>query len=207
MENKIMENKIMENKIIENEIIFCIWLGNKIKQEYLINMNRTMSEIFIKNKHFKFIFYTDNEIKMISSILTCKYELFFIKNHVEIKNIYDSLECGGIFFVYVPAVPWIYSSMDQLVGHYRRYTKDELVLKLKSAGFCIKRSEYVDFLGVWLCKRNTILLVDLNIYVLDGFIKRSLIIIQKPKIILKQQLKLILYILIHIFIYQLSILI
>jgi hypothetical protein len=40
--------------------------------------------------------------------------------------------------------------MDRLVGHYRRYTKDELILKLESVGFSIKRSEYIDFLGVWI---------------------------------------------------------
>jgi hypothetical protein len=72
---------------MDDKIVFCIWLGKKIKDEYLFNMNRTMTDLFIKNKELQFIFYTDNEFQMIKSILTCKYDLFFIKKNVQIKNI------------------------------------------------------------------------------------------------------------------------
>jgi hypothetical protein len=69
------------------EPVFCIWLGNRIKDEYLMNMNRTMSNLYIKNKNLKFIIYTDNVLRMNHSILTNIYELHFLKNNVIIKQI------------------------------------------------------------------------------------------------------------------------
>ncbi len=73
-----------------------------------------------------------------------------IENDIDVmRNIHQKLILGGIFLVYVPAVPWIYSAMDCLVGHFRRYTKSELEKKLEIAGFSVVQSEYVDFLGVW----------------------------------------------------------
>ena len=35
----------------------------------------------------------------------------------------------------VPAVPWLYNGIDEELGHYRRYTRDELREKMTTAGF------------------------------------------------------------------------
>jgi SAM-dependent methyltransferase len=115
-----------------------------------VEVDKVQSDQLEKNGYFVISTIKDVPQKSIEYVYTLNV-LEHIENDIEeIKNIYDSLEYGGIFFVYVPAVPWIYSSMDSLVGHYRRYTKDELILKLESVGFSIKRSEYIDFLGVWV---------------------------------------------------------
>ena len=37
--------------------------------------------------------------------------------------------------------------MDEIVGHVRRYTRKELNSKVKSTGFVIEKSHYVDSLG------------------------------------------------------------
>jgi len=65
-----------------------------------------------------------------------------------IQNIFNILKSGGRLFIYVPALQWLYSSMDAAVGHVRRYHMVDLIAKISDAGFIIKRREYVDSLGV-----------------------------------------------------------
>lgn len=57
------------------------------------------------------------------------------------------LKVGGTMLIYVPAMPSLYSSMDSLVGHCRRYTKKELSEKVELAGLTIKTVSYEDPLG------------------------------------------------------------
>jgi hypothetical protein len=48
---------------------------------------------------------------------------------------------------YIPAFPILFSDLDVSVGHFRRYTKRELKLKLKEAGYKVDKIHYVDCLG------------------------------------------------------------
>lgn len=74
----------------------------------------------------------------------------------ELRAMYSRLRRGGAALIFVPALPFLYSSYDKLVGHWRRYTKSELIGKIQSAGFELVEIRYVDFVGVfaWLlfCK-------------------------------------------------------
>ena len=54
------------------------------------------------------------------------------------------LKPGGRLLIYVPAFELLYSSMDRMVGHFRRYTRKALGEKVCAAGFSVLRSEYVD---------------------------------------------------------------
>ena len=69
------------------ENVFCIWIGGNIPEKYLLRMNTTMTELFKNNSKLNFIIYTDNISKMTKNIIANKYELTFLKNKVEIKNI------------------------------------------------------------------------------------------------------------------------
>jgi len=57
------------------------------------------------------------------------------------------LRSGGRCFVYVPAFPVLFSAMDRLVGHHRRYTATALARVLGGAGLRIEQVEYADSLG------------------------------------------------------------
>jgi SAM-dependent methyltransferase len=74
----------------------------------------------------------------------------------ELRMMYSRLRPGGAVLIFVPALPFLYSNYDKLVGHWRRYTKSELQDKIQSAGFELIDVRYVDFVGVfaWLlfCK-------------------------------------------------------
>lgn len=72
-----------------------------------------------------------------------------------------TLASGGLMLLYVPAMPILFSAMDTKVGHYRRYTRKELMEKVNAAGFDVERCEYVDSLGVlatllykWIGSKN-----------------------------------------------------
>lgn len=53
----------------------------------------------------------------------------------------------GRLFVYVPAFPVLYTSMDLRVRHVRRYTRATLRGSLEAAGFEIRELRYADSLG------------------------------------------------------------
>lgn len=57
------------------------------------------------------------------------------------------LRPGGKLLVYVPAFQGLYSSMDALVGHYRRYRGDGLRSIVEQAGFQVETVAYADVIG------------------------------------------------------------
>lgn len=71
-----------------------------------------------------------------------------IENHeMVLAQLYAALEPGGRIYFYLPAFNHLRTSMDDLVGHHRRYTRLELVALFNRAGFTHEDSGYVDFLG------------------------------------------------------------
>jgi SAM-dependent methyltransferase len=55
---------------------------------------------------------------------------------------------GGHLCVFVPAMPFLYSDFDKSIGHFRRYTKPELIAKFEAAGFDVVAVKYMDVLGI-----------------------------------------------------------
>ena len=53
-----------------------------------------------------------------------------------------NLRAGGHFLASVPALPWLFSSWDQRLGHRRRYTRRGLVEIVEAAGFEVLRCSY-----------------------------------------------------------------
>lgn len=75
-----------------------------------------------------------------------------VLEHIEndqktIEDINHLLKDNGMLVLYLPHSMKIWTNLDELVGHYRRYTKKELFIKLEKANFEIKSWEYVDFIG------------------------------------------------------------
>lgn len=55
---------------------------------------------------------------------------------------------GARLVVLVPALPALYGSLDEALGHHRRYTRRELAFKLEDAGFRLARLEYFNLAGI-----------------------------------------------------------
>jgi len=69
------------------------------------------------------------------------------KDDLALKNIYKLLKDQGYLILLVPIHPLLYGKIDQAIGHFRRYTKEQIVSILKSSGFNILSSRKLNFLG------------------------------------------------------------
>ena len=63
--------------------------------------------------------------------------------------LFKSLKPNGVAIIYVPALKILFTSMDEKVGHFRRYHRNELVEKMQTAGFIVSSAKYVDTLGLF----------------------------------------------------------
>ena len=66
---------------------------------------------------------------------------------VSIREIRQKLKPGGTLLIYVPAFECLWTSLDEKLCHYRRYTKTTLRRLVEQEGFAIKRVRYADCLG------------------------------------------------------------
>jgi SAM-dependent methyltransferase len=65
-------------------------------------------------------------------------------------EMYGRLRPGGVLYLYVPAFPVLFTSMDRKVGHFRRYRRRPLVARLQQAGFEVREARYADSLGFFV---------------------------------------------------------
>jgi SAM-dependent methyltransferase len=63
-----------------------------------------------------------------------------------IEQVYQKLAPGGIFLLYVPAFHCLWSTLDDKVCHFRRYTKKTLRMLVRPK-FSVEKLEYADSLG------------------------------------------------------------
>ena len=90
------------------------------------------------------------------SEVTVKYDLVFSSNvleHIEedisvLNKIREKLlNHKALLIIYVPAFQFLYSEVDRKLGHFRRYSKDELIYKVRESGLHVINCQYVDSLG------------------------------------------------------------
>ena len=67
-----------------------------------------------------------------------------VLEHIEddktgLSNIYSALRPGGTAIVLVPQGQGIYGTLDEVLGHFRRYSVSELKSKMEGAGFKVER--------------------------------------------------------------------
>jgi SAM-dependent methyltransferase len=65
---------------------------------------------------------------------------FDVLEHIEedervMKEVFKSLKNGGYFFISVPQYSWMWSYLDDMAYHKRRYVRSQLNAKLSRAGF------------------------------------------------------------------------
>lgn len=73
---------------------------------------------------------------------------------LELETVHRTLRENGCVFIFVPALPLLFSEFDKQIGHFRRYRKNELIEKCRNAGFKLLVSNYFDISGIipWLIK-------------------------------------------------------
>ena len=84
----------------------------------------------------------------------CMNVVEHIENDVEaLRNIRRSLDKNGRAIVLVPNGPRLFGSLDKVLGHYRRYTREQLVRACQDAGFAVEKVLKFNRLGTpgwWL---------------------------------------------------------
>ena len=75
-------------------------------------------------------------------------------DRLELETVHRTLREKGCVFIFVPALPILFSEFDKQIGHFRRYRKSELIDKCRNAGFKLLVSNYFDISGIipWLVK-------------------------------------------------------
>lgn len=68
--------------------------------------------------------------------MICLNVLEHVDDHERaLRNIYKALVPGGKAIILVPQGEWLFSSLDEAVEHFRRYTKASLAEVLVTSGF------------------------------------------------------------------------
>ncbi|GAB6052622.1 hypothetical protein JCM17960_14420 [Magnetospira thiophila] len=80
--------------------------------------------------------------------------LINVLEHIEddnaaLREFHALLRPGGHLCLFVPALPLLYSKLDGIVGHHRRYLREDLNRKVGVAGFDVVLSHYMDFSGIF----------------------------------------------------------
>ncbi len=112
------------------------------------NLKLAGAEIFIRGLHFASKRLPGIEFFQLDAVnlpFTSEFDIicaFDVLEHIgqdekTLKNIYIALKNNGLFFVSVPQHRFIWSAIDELSNHKRRYTKKELKEKLRKSGFDI----------------------------------------------------------------------
>lgn len=66
---------------------------------------------------------------------------------IAIREVRQKLKPGGILLIYVPAFECLWTSLDEKLFHYRRYTKTTLRRLVEQEGFAVEEVRYADCLG------------------------------------------------------------
>ena len=65
-----------------------------------------------------------------------------------LRECWKLLPARGRLLIFVPALPFLFGSMDASYGHYRRYWKGDLEGKMTTNGFRVLGCRYLNLLGV-----------------------------------------------------------
>ncbi len=65
-----------------------------------------------------------------------------------LENMYRLLVPGGHAVILVPAFMWLFGSLDEHLLHHRRYSRGELVEKVRTAGFDVLRVSWMNMFGI-----------------------------------------------------------
>jgi hypothetical protein len=71
-----------------------------------------------------------------------------VEDEVVLKNLFTLLCEGGRLILLVPALKGLYNVLDKGLGHFRRYSRSELLLKLTQNDFRICSLKYFNLFGI-----------------------------------------------------------
>ncbi len=156
--SKFIGNNILEvgsgEKGFTNEIV-----NNKKNIKRLISIEPSSTLFKLHKNKFKFPKYTSFYMKDLFDLKKKTFGSFdtilfvHVLEHIKedkkaIEKAYELLKPNGRILIEVPALPFLYSSHDKFLGHYRRYTKKYMLSLINKRKFNIVDIWYQDFIGI-----------------------------------------------------------
>ena len=128
----------------------------------LIEKDKNRSIIPIDKKEYQINLSSTKIKKMditsdISMLANQKFDTIICVNvleHIEkdilaIRNMHQLLEEKGKIVIIVPAIKFIYGKIDRADKHWRRYSKQEILRKIRQSQFEITGFKYINFFGIF----------------------------------------------------------
>ena len=133
---------------------------SSVEALYLIepaaNLYQTLVERFRHHKHVRCVngFLADvihNEFRNVRADTAI---MINVLEHIDddasiLATLNSLLKPRGKLIIFVPALHFLYSQFDQRIGHYRRYTKNQLSNRIAKAKFHIITIRYFDIIGIF----------------------------------------------------------
>jgi len=112
----------------------CVFENVKLALHSDITTEESVAEI-IENK--------------IDSIICVNVLEHIYDDQTALANLTKGVSSGGHICILVPAFTWLFGTLDKLDGHYRRYSKKDLISLTNGLPVIIKDAYYVNFIGVF----------------------------------------------------------
>jgi SAM-dependent methyltransferase len=132
-----------------------------MNEDYL----RIIKEKFRSHSNLKEVLLWDiqmkppKELSTVIDTIVCSNVLEHVEDDDSVlKNFYQLLPAGGRLVVLVPALNILYNVLDQELGHFRRYSRKELLKKLTLNGFNVRYLKFFNFFGIFGWFVNGVLL-------------------------------------------------
>jgi SAM-dependent methyltransferase len=84
----------------------------------------------------------------IDTIVCCNVLEHIEDDRATLSDMLALLQPGGRLILLVPALSWLYGTLDRHLRHFRRYEKEEVQEKLGQAGFAIEDIRFVNRVGI-----------------------------------------------------------
>lgn len=124
------------------------------KEEYILSLKKTFSACNsirsiekidlsdgLFDQNYKHLFSRFNSLVMINVLEHVK------NDKTAMQNAFKLLNTGGHLIVLVPSSPLLFNSLDQMLGHERRYTSDSLMSLFNDLSHTKLEFHYFNFLG------------------------------------------------------------
>ena len=150
---------------------------NKYKKDPLCIEIDPLNKRYLEKRNLKYYDNLDNLSKTADLIFSSNV-LEHIKDDLQImKSFNRSLKENGKLYLFVPAKMILWTKLDEIVGHYRRYEISNIKSLALQTGFEIERIHYADFCGFFITllwklfnKNNKSPLSKFSVIFYDNFI-------------------------------------
>src|SRR6266849_4959915 len=137
----------MTTYLLDRELV----VASDINPRYLDALRATLG-----SRHNVVVQQLDLNAPVPEWVAKCSLDTIMCLNvleHIEddegvLRRLHDALSPHGCVLLIVPAMRMLYGTIDETIGHFRRYQRDELSAKLRRAGFLVEEARYINLIGV-----------------------------------------------------------